>query len=524
MDKDKVLIFDTTLRDGEQSPGASLDIHEKVEIAHQLARLNIDIIEAGFPVSSPVQFEAVEIIAREVEGPIIAGLARAIKLDIDRVWEAIKDAPKPRIHTFIGTSDIHIKGKFGSDKYGETLEEKRDTILQMAVDSVKLAKSYTKDVEFSPEDAGRTDPDYLCRVAEATIDAGATTVNIPDTTGYCMPAEFGAMIKVLFDRVPNIDNAIISVHCHNDLGLAVANSLAAVNNGARQVECTVNGLGERAGNASLEEIVMAIKTRRDITAVHTGIKTEEIYRTSRLVSNLTGIHVQPTKAIVGANAFAHESGIHVDGVLKKRETYEIMTPESIGLESSKIVLGRHSGRHGFKVRIEALGYKLSDEELERAYERFLEVADKKKEVFDEDLEAIVEDEIRDVPEKYQLQYLHTLSGTDAIPTATIRMRIDGQEVVQEAACGDGPVDAAYKAIGKVTGLDVELEQYFIRAITSGTEAMGEAIVRLKDDGTIIIGKGVSTDVILASAKAYVDGLNKLVAKREQKEDRIEPTV
>ena len=363
MQNDRVIIFDTTLRDGEQSPGAALSVEEKVTIAHQLARLGVDVIEAGFPISSGAQFEATRRIAQEVEGPVIAGLARAVKEDIDRAWEALTGAKRPRIHTFIATSDIHIRRKIASDKYGRTMEEKKERILEMAVEAVRHAKSYTPDVEFSPEDAGRTDPDYLCRVVEAVIDAGATTVNIPDTTGYTMPEEFGGLIRTLFKRVPNIHKAIISVHCHNDLGLAVANSLAAVREGARQVECTINGLGERAGNAALEEIVMALKVRRDMFGLDTGINTKEIYRTSRLVAHLTGIDVQPNKAIVGANAFAHESGIHQDGVLKERATYEIMRPEDIGLERSRIVLGRHSGRHGFRARLEELGYRLSEEEF-----------------------------------------------------------------------------------------------------------------------------------------------------------------
>ncbi|MBI4531832.1 MAG: 2-isopropylmalate synthase [Candidatus Latescibacteria bacterium] len=510
-----ITIFDTTLRDGEQSPGASLSIHEKVEIAHQLARLNVDVIEAGFPVSSPAQFEAVELISGEVRGPVIAGLSRAVQLDIDRCWEAIQRAERPRIHTFIATSDIHISSKFGAEKYGRTMEEKRECILQMAVEAVKLAKSYTEDVEFSPEDAGRSDTDYLCRVVEATIDAGATTINIPDTTGYCVPSEFSGIIEMLFERVPNIQEAVISVHCHNDLGLAVANSLAAIVSGARQIECTINGLGERAGNAALEEVVMAMKVRKDRLKADTRIRTEEIYRTSRLVSHLTGFVVQPNKAIVGANAFAHESGIHQDGVLKRRETYEIMSPQTIGLEQNRLVLGRHSGRHGFGARLEALGYKLMEEDLQRAYERFLLVADKKKEVFDEDLAAIVEDEIHEVPERYKLEYLHTSSGTGTIPTATVKLRV-GDDVRQTVALGDGPVDATYKALAAITDIPIKLEEYSIRAVTGDPEALGEAVIRIKDDGRTIIGRGVSTDIIEASAKAYIDGLNKLAVWRETK--------
>ena len=511
MQDNRVIIFDTTLRDGEQSPGASLSVEEKVTIAHQLARLGVDVIEAGFPISSGAQFEATRRIAQEVEGPIIAGLARAVREDIDRAWEALKGAKRPRIHTFIATSDIHIRSKFASDKYGRTMEEKKERILEMAVEAVRHAKSYTPDVEFSPEDAGRTDPDYLCRVVEAVIDAGATTVNIPDTTGYTMPEEFGGLIRTLFKRVPNIHKAIISVHCHNDLGLAVANSLAAVREGARQVECTINGLGERAGNAALEEIVMALKVRRDMFGLDTGINTKEIYRTSRLVAHLTGIDVQPNKAIVGANAFAHESGIHQDGVLKERATYEIMRPEDIGLERSRIVLGRHSGRHGFRARLEELGYRLSEEEFERAYEKFKELADKKKEVYDEDIAAIVEGEMFRVPQTFTLEYLHISSGTGTIPTATVKVR-RGEEVVQEAAWGDGPVDAAYKAIKRVTGMeDVKLSDYAIRSVTSGTEALGEVTVRLEAEGRKVVGRGTSTDIIEASVLAFLDGLNKFVA-------------
>jgi len=504
--ENRVLIFDTTLRDGEQSPGASLDVNQKVEIAHQLAKLNVDIIEAGFPVSSPVQFEAVKRIAEEVEGPVIAGLARAVKADIDSCYEALKNCKRPRIHTFIATSDIHLKYK---------LKKTKSEVLEMAVEAVKMARSYFDDVEFSAEDAGRSDPDYLCEVLEAVVDAGATTVNIPDTVGYMIPEEFGNLIKYVRSRVKNIDRAVISVHCHNDLGLAVANSLAAIKNGARQVEATINGLGERAGNASLEEIVMALKVRKDFMGLDTGIRTEEIYRTSRLVSSCTGIYVQPNKAIVGANAFAHESGIHQDGVLKERSTYEIMTPESIGLDRTRIVLGRHSGRHGFKARLERLGYRLSPEDLEKAYQRFLLVADKKKEVFDEDLAAIVEDEAKSIPEKFRLEYLHTSSGTGTIPTATVRIRVDDEDTVQEAAWGDGPVDATYKAISRATGISVKLEEYSIRAVTGGAEAMGEVSVKVRDGDYLIIGRGASTDIIEASAKAYIDAINRLVARRER---------
>ena len=504
MDIDRVVVFDTTLRDGEQSPGASLGIEEKLQIARQLARLNVDVIEAGFPVSSPAQFEAVRLIAQQVRGPVIAGLARAVKLDIDRCWEAVRYAPRPRIHTFIATSDIHLKYK---------LRMSRQEVLDRAVEAVKLARGYTEDVEFSAEDAGRTDPGYLCQVVEAVIDAGATTVNIPDTVGYMIPEEFAALIRKLYQSVPNIDQVTLSVHCHNDLGLATANSLAGVKAGARQVECTINGLGERAGNASLEEVVMAINTRQDFMGVSTSVETTEIYRTSQMVSKLTGLEVQANKAIVGANAFAHEAGIHQDGVLKEKSTYEIMTPQSIGLERSRLVLGRHSGRHGFKARLEEMGYRLSDEMLEKTYQRFLLLADKKKEVFDEDLVAIVEDETVRVPERYKLEYLHSSSGTGTVPTATVRIRM-GEEVFQEASCGDGPVDATYKAIDRLVKLPINLREYSIRAVTSGAEAMGEVTVKIDDDGAIVIGRAASTDIIEASAKAYINVINKLVARRK----------
>ena len=498
----KVIIFDTTLRDAEQSPGASLTHEEKIEIAHQLARLNVDVIEAGFPISSNDDFRAVRQIACEVEGPRICGLCRALNKDIDRAGEALKDAPKPRIHTFIGTSDIHIQGQ---------LRKTREEVLKMAVSSVERAKSYCEDVEFSPMDASRTDPQYLHDVIEATIDAGATVVNIPDTVGYAMPAQFGELIRNIRRNVPNVDQAMLSVHCHDDLGLAVANALFAVENGVRQIECTVNGLGERAGNTSLEEVVMILKTRRDYFGLDTGVRTQEIYPTSRMVRRLMGIPVQPNKAIVGANAFAHSSGVHQDGVLKERGTFEIMRPEDVGIQATQIVLTARSGRHALRHRLNELGYELSGEELEKTYERFLALADKKKEIFDEDLMAIVGDEIHRTPEKYHLEYLHTLSGTGTIPTATVRIRIDGDRQVQEAAWGDGPVDATYKAIDRVVQVPVKLDEYAIRAVTSGAEALGEVTVRIVDDGRIIVGRGASTDIIEASAKAYIDALNKLTA-------------
>jgi 2-isopropylmalate synthase len=511
MSEEKVIIFDTTLRDGEQSPGASLSVAEKLEIAHQLAVLGVDIIEAGFPVSSPVQFEATKLVAEQVSGPVIAGLARANEEDIEAAGKAIAPAKKRRIHTFLATSPIHMKYK---------LKKTSAEVLKMAVDAVKYAKTFVDDVEFSPEDACRSEMPFLVEVLTAVIEAGATTLNIPDTVGYILPYEYGRLIAQLKSDVPGISKCIISTHCHNDLGMAVANSLAGVRNGARQVECTVNGLGERAGNAALEEIVMAIHTRADFFsqagtgALQTNINTKEIYRTSQLVSQLTGFVIQPNKAVVGANAFAHEAGVHVDGVLKERTTYEIMKPETIGLVGSRMVLGRHTGRHGFSERCKKLGFKLNKQEIERAYQRFVEIADKKKEVFDEDLAAIVNDEIRIVEQIYQLEYLHVVSGTGTLPTASVKIRIKDQ-VKQAAACGDGPVDAAYEAIREATGISAKLESYSIRAVTGGKEALGEATVRISENGQTYAGRGVSTDIIEASAKAYVDAINRMMADKNK---------
>jgi len=511
MSEEKVIIFDTTLRDGEQSPGASLSVAEKLEIAHQLAVLGVDVIEAGFPISSPVQFEATTLIAEQVSGPVIAALARANEDDIESAGRAIAPAKKRRIHTFIATSSIHMKYK---------LKKSSDEVLKMAVKAVKYAKTFVDDVEFSPEDACRSEIPFLIEILSAVIEAGATTLNIPDTVGYTLPYEYGRLIAQLKSDVPGIGKCIISTHCHNDLGMAVANSLAGVRNGARQVECTVNGLGERAGNAALEEIVMAIHTRADFFSqagtgpLRTNINTKEIYRTSQLVSQLTGFVIQPNKAVVGANAFAHEAGVHVDGMLKERSTYEIMTPETIGLGGSRMVLGRHTGRHGFAERCKKLGFKLTKQEIERAYQRFVEIADKKKEVFDEDLAAIVNDEIRIVEQVYQLEYLHVASGTGTLPTASVKIRIKDQ-VKQAAACGDGPVDAAYEAIREASGVSAKLESYSIRAVTGGKEALGEATVRISDDGRTYIGRGVSTDIIEASAKAYIDALNRMMAEKNK---------
>ncbi|MFH1370613.1 MAG: 2-isopropylmalate synthase [Planctomycetota bacterium] len=514
--EDKVLIFDTTLRDGEQAPGASLSGAEKLEIARQLAVLGVDIIEAGFPVSSPTQFEATRRIAEQVKGPTICGLARAHEADITSAGKALAPAKKRRIHTFIATSPIHMKHK---------LNKTEPEVLKMAVAAVKLAKTFTDDVEFSPEDACRSEMPFLIEILTAVIEAGATTLNIPDTVGYVLPYEYGQIIAQLVAGVPGINNTIVSTHCHNDLGQAVANSLAGVRNGARQVECSVNGLGERAGNAALEEVVMAIHTRPDFfggsTMLATGkgkakplttnIKTTQIYKTSQLVSRLTGFVIQPNKAIVGANAFAHESGVHVDGVLKERKTYEIMTPETIGLSGSRMVLGRHTGRAGFTDRCKKLGYKLSKDEIETAYQRFTQVADKKKEVFDEDLVAIIDDEVRVVEHTFELEYMRVLIETGVSPKAVVKIK--SKDGIKEAeADGDGPVDAAYNAIREATGFSPALESYSIRAVTSGKEALGEATVKIKTDSRTFIGRGISTDIIEASAKAYIDAINRMVGK------------
>ncbi|WP_366923172.1 2-isopropylmalate synthase [Metallumcola ferriviriculae] len=496
----RVYIFDTTLRDGEQSPGVSLNINEKLEIATQLARLGVDIIEAGFPIASEGDFQAVRTIAENVEGPTIAALARIDPQDIDRAWEAVKVAKKPRIHTFIATSDIHMKYK---------LQLPRETVLELAVKGVKHARQYTDDVEFSPEDASRSDLDFLCQVVEAAIDAGATTVNIPDTVGYATPEEFGQFIAAIRRKVSNIDRTILSVHCHNDLGLAVANSLAAIANGAQQVECAVNGIGERAGNTALEEMVMALYTRKDFYDYHTEINTKEIYRTSKQVSSLTGMSIQSNKAIVGRNAFAHESGIHQDGVLKERTTYEIMNPEMIGLVQNNIVLGKHSGRHAFRQRLEELGFEVDKTELDKAFTRFKSMADRKKEISDKDIEAIVEAEIRRIPEKFQLEHMHISSGNRIVPTATVGIT-DGETLIEEAACGEGPVDAVFKAIDKVTNIKVSLMYYNLSAVTGGKDAIGEVTAKLKYADQVYIGRGISTDIIEASAKAYINALNKLV--------------
>ncbi len=497
--KEKVLIFDTTLRDGEQSPGASMNQEEKLRIAWQLERLGVDIIEAGFPVASDGDFLSVQQIAREIRKPQIAGLARYHIGDIDRAWEAIKEAAHPRIHTFISTSDIHLKYQ---------LKKTRDQVMKDACTAVAHACSLTPNVEFSPMDATRTDRDYLCDIVEAVIAQGATTVNIPDTVGYIMPQEFGALIAYLFKKVKNIRKAVISVHCHNDLGLAVANSLAAVKNGARQVECTINGIGERAGNAAMEEVAMSLSTRKDFFGFSTDIRTEYIYQSSRLLTHITGIPVQPNKAIVGANAFAHESGIHQDGLIKEKITYEIMTPQSVGISGTHLVLGKHSGRHAINEQLKKMGYKLNTDEVKRVFVRFKELADVKKEIFDEDLEAIVYEELYRVDEKYKLIYLNVVSGNVAIPTATMQMEVENQ-IIQDAGFGVGPVDATFAAIRKITKTNYHLLKYAVNAVTGGTDAQGETTVQLQYDGKSVVGRGADPDVIVASAKAYINALNRL---------------
>lgn len=504
----RVAVFDTTLRDGEQAAGTRLGSRDKLTLARQLARLKVDVIEAGYPASSPEDFEAVQRIGREIDGPIICGLSRAVPEDIEACGKALAKAKRPRIHTGIGVSDIHILGKFRDEKYGKTLGEKKVKMVRMAADSVKRARTHANDVEFYAEDSGRAEPAYLYEVLEAAIDAGATVLNIPDTTGYTVPEQYGALIRGIREHVRGIQKVTISVHCHDDLGMAVANSLAGILNGARQVEGTINGIGERAGNAALEEIVMALRTRADYFGLSTGVDTRELHRTSYLVSDLLGIVVPPNKAIVGGNAFSHSSGIHVDGFLKERTTYEIMRPEDVGMTQSRVVLTARTGRAGLRARLEKLGYSLKKDEIEATYHRFLAVADKKQEVFDEDLVAIMHDELHPVPEAWQLEYLQVLSGTSAIPTATIRLRING-ETREAAAIGNGPVDAVYKAITTLAGNSAKLVRYDIHAVTSGTGAMGEVTVQLECGERRALGRGASTDVIEASAKAYLDALNRL---------------
>ncbi len=496
---ERVKIFDTTLRDGEQSPGFSMNINEKVRLAKQLEKLGVDIIEAGFPVASQGDFEAVRMISQSLKKSHVAGLARAHDKDIERAWEAIQHAHHPRIHTFISTSDIHLTHQ---------LRKNREEVLQMAAAAVTKAKSYTDDVEFSAMDATRSDPDYLCQVLEAAIEAGATTVNIPDTVGYTIPVEFAELISYIKCTVPNIDRAVISVHCHNDLGLATANSLAAVLNGARQVECTINGIGERAGNTSLEEIAMILYTRKEYGQIETSITTQEIYSTSKLLTRITGVRVQPNKAIVGSNAFAHESGIHTDGLLKDKNTYEIMTPESVGVTKSNLVMGKHSGRHALKEELKTRGYELSEENLNKIFTRFKELADTKKDLYDEDLETIVAEIVLRAPDRYKLINLNVVSGNFAIPTATIQMEVEG-ELKKDVGMGDGPVDAAFKTIAKITGTKSTLLKYSVESITGGTDAQGVVTVRLEEDSQQIVGRGAHNDIIMASVLAYINALNRL---------------
>jgi 2-isopropylmalate synthase len=498
---EKIIIFDTTLRDGEQTPGASLNVDEKLQIARHLELLNVDVIEAGFPFSSPGDFEAVRAVAREIRGPQIAGLARALVGDIDAAWEALKEATNPRIHTFISTSDIHLKYQ---------MKKTREEVLEMAVAAVKRAARYTGNVEFSAMDASRSDLDYVVQVFTAVIDAGARTVNFPDTVGYALPHEFGAKIKYLVERIPNLHQAVLSVHCHNDLGLAVANTLAAIMGGARQVEVTINGIGERAGNASLEEVVMALATRKDLFDYYTDVVTQYIYPTSRLTSKLTGVVVQPNKAVVGANAFAHESGIHQDGVLKEASTFEIMTPTAVGIKKSSLLLGKLSGRHAFKKKLQEMGYYLADEELNRVFAQFKTLADKKKTVFDEDLVSLVETEViyKSVPEHFRLLDLVVLTGTMVKPSATVKLEVGG-EVRTQSSFGDGPIDATYKAITALAQSRCKLLKFAVSSITGGTEALGEVSVRLEDEGRIVTGQGVDPDIVTASARAYLNGLNRL---------------
>ncbi|MEX0814339.1 MAG: 2-isopropylmalate synthase [Dongiaceae bacterium] len=504
-ESNRVVIFDTTLRDGEQSPGASMNLDEKLRIATVLAELGVDVIEAGFPIASNGDFEAVRGVARRVRDCAVAGLARAARKDIDRAWEALSEAARPRIHTFISTSPLHMKYK---------LQMEPDAVHQAVVDSVAYARNLCDDVEWSPEDGSRTEPDFLCRCVESAIKAGATTVNIPDTVGYAVPAEFAALIAMLKNRVPNIDKAIISVHCHNDLGLAVANSLAAVLAGARQVECTINGLGERAGNAALEEVVMALRTRQDAMPFATGIKTEVITRASRLVSTVTGFTVQPNKAIVGANAFAHEAGIHQDGMLKHAGTYEIMTPESVGLVRSTLVMGKHSGRHAFRAKLLELGFDLGDNALQDAFRRFKELADKKKDVYDEDIVALVDDEVVRSNERIKFVSLLVVAGSKGPQRAELELEIDGQTRMTTAT-GDGPVDATFNAIKQLFPHEAKLQLFQVHAVTAGTDAQAEVTVRLEENGKTVNGQGADTDTLVAACRAYLHGLNKLLTKRQK---------
>jgi len=505
METSRIVIFDTTLRDGEQSPGCSMNTAEKLKVAHALAELGVDIIEAGFPIASPGDFEAVRAIAEAVRGATVCGLARCRPDDIDRAAEALEPAGHKRIHVFLATSAIHREHK---------LKMTKDQIIEHAVAGVKRAKGYCDDIEFSPEDAARTERQFLAEVVTAAIDAGATTVNIPDTVGYTVPERFGEVITHLRQDVSNIDQAVISVHCHNDLGLAVANSLAAVTAGARQIECTVNGLGERAGNASLEEVVMALKVRQDHFALATGINTRKLYPASRLVSTITGMRVQRNKAIVGRNAFAHEAGIHQDGILKNPATYEIMRPEDVGFTHHDLVLGKHSGRHAFRQRVTQLGFVLSDEQLQDVFEQFKALADKKKEIYDLDIEALIEEKLHAVPDVWQMVSMQVVSGSSTTPTATVTLRQVDDGQVCDAATGDGPVDAAFNAIDRIVGLAPALCDYQVRSVSVGQDAQGEVTIEVEHDGATFRGRAVSTDIIDASARAYLQAINKLTISRK----------
>lgn len=513
---ERIFIFDTTLRDGEQIPGACLNPREKLEIALQLARLNVDAIEAGFPISSPGDFEAVKTIAKKVKGPVIVALARAVKADIETAWKAIQDAHRPRLHVFLGTSDVHIQKKFGLD---------REKALERGLDALRFAKSLCPEVEYSTEDASRTDPDYLARVVEQVIKAGASVVNIPDTVGYAVPQQFGKLIADLKNRVPNIDKAVLSVHCHNDLGLATANTLAAVESGARQVECTMNGLGERAGNASLEEIVMAIRTRKDFFHLEAGINTQEIMKTSRLVSRLMGIPVQANKAIVGANAFAHSSGIHQDGILKDRATYEIIRPEDLGITEHAMILTARSGRHALRNKVSKMGYDLSDKEFETVYEHFLSVADKKKQVYDEDIEILVQDVIfahLSDTKLYTLESYKVNTGNGETPEARVRLHREDDIILEAVSEGSGPIDAIFKAVDKIVGVLHKLENFQVHAVTETKEAMGVATVWVSREGCRAMGRGSSTDILKASARAYVEAINRISYFLEHPSERCSP--
>ena len=502
---DRVTIFDTTLRDGEQSPGASMNLEEKLRVAELLEEMGVDVIEAGFPIASNGDFEAVSEVSKLIKSAVVCGLARSARGDIERAAEALKPAAMSRIHTFISTSPLHMKYK---------LQMEPDAVYEAIIDSVTYARNFTDNVEWSPEDGSRTEPDFLCRCVEAAINAGATTINIPDTVGYAVPEEFGALIAMLVERVPNSDKAIYSTHCHNDLGLAVANSLAGVINGARQIECTINGLGERAGNAALEEIIMTLKTRQDRLPFVTGIDTKCITRASKLVSTITGFTVQPNKAIVGANAFAHESGIHQDGMLKHAQTYEIMTPDSVGLTKSKLVMGKHSGRHAFRVKLKELGYELGENAVQEAFRRFKDLADKKKEVYDEDLVALVDDEVLRANDEIKFESLMVICGSKGPQTAELELDFDG-DIRSIKAEGDGPVDATFNAIKGLVPHEAKLQLYQVNAVTEGTDAQAEVTVRLDEGGKTVNGQGADTDTLVASARAYVNALNKLMVKREK---------